>query len=257
MTGRAASAQASKWAPAAAGIAGLAVCAALLELTIRAGLISPLIVAPPTSLPAAFGKLWREGYLLQPFLATLGQAFAATLLAAAAGLPFGFLLWRRPALGEAYEAWLGAAFAAPIILLYPLFLVIFGRGYATTIFVGAIAAIIPIVLKTREGLLGVSPVLLNVGRSFHLSPQRLFFNITFPAAVPAIFTGIRLGVIYALVNIIGIEFLIDFGGLGRVVSEMYFRYEIPGMYAAIVLIVLVSLLFLSLLQRLELWLRPR
>ena len=63
--------------------------------------------------------------------------------------------------------------------------------------------------------------------------------------------------IYALVNIIGIEFLIDFGGLGRVVSEMYFRYEIPGMYAAIVLIVVVSLLFLSLLQRLELWLRPR
>jgi ABC-type nitrate/sulfonate/bicarbonate transport system permease component len=75
--------------------------------------------------------------------------------------------------------------------------------------------------------------------------------------VPGIFTGLRLGLIYALVNIIGMEFLIDFGGLGRIVSEMYFRFEIPGMYVAIVLIVLVSWTFLYVLSRLELWLRPR
>lgn len=245
------------WAAPVAGLIGLALFAISLEIVIRNDLVSALIVAPPSSMPTAFAKLWREGYLIEPFLATLGQAFAATALAATVGLPFGFLLWRRPVLGAAYEAWLGAAFAAPIILLYPLFLVIFGRGYATTIFVGFIAAVIPVILKTREGLLGVPPVLINVGRSFHLRTRKLFFKIVFPAAVPVIFTGIRLGVIYALVNIIGIEFLIDFGGLGRVVSEMYFRFEIPGMYAAILLIVLVSLLFLSLLQRLEFWLRPR
>ncbi len=254
---RAAYAAKRGWAAPAAGLAGLGLFSAALEMVIRHGLLSPLIVAPPSSLPAAFIKLWQEGYLLQPFFATLAQALAATVLAAAVGLPFGFLLWRRPSLAKAYVPWLGAAFAAPVILLYPLFLVIFGRGYATTVAVGFVAAVIPVILKTHAGLLGVPNVLLNVGRALHLSPRQLFFKITFPAAVPAIFTGMRLGVIYALVNIIGIEFLIDFGGLGRVVSEMYFRYEIPSMYAAIVLIVLASLLFLLLLQRLELWLRPR
>ena len=53
------------------------------------------------------------------------------------------------------------------------------------------------------------------------------------------------------------EFLIDFGGLGRIVSEMYFRFEIPGMYVSIILIVLVSWTFLAILSRLETWLRPR
>lgn len=245
------------WAATAAGLVGLSLFAALLEFTIRMGWISALIVAPPSSLPRAFAKLAAEGHLLQPFFATLAQAFCAAVLAAGVGLPLGFLLWRRPVLGQAYEPWLGAAFAAPLILLYPLFLVIFGRGYATTVVVGAIAALIPIVLKTREGLLGIPPVLINVGRSLHLSERQMLWKIAFPAAAPAAFTGMRLALIYALVNIIGIEFLIDFGGLGRVVSEMYFRYEIPAMYAAIVLIVVVSLLFLSALRRIESWWRPR
>ena len=240
-----------------AGLAGVAAVAVALEVTIRAGWISPLIIAPPSSLARAFAKLWGEGFVLQPFALTIGQAFAATAAAALVGIPWGFWLWRRPELGRAYEPWIGAAFAAPTILLFPLFLVIFGRGYATTIFVGFLAAVIPVVLKTREAFLGVPRVLLAVGRSFHLSEAALVRRIAFPAAVPAIFTGLRLGLIYALVNIIGMEFLIDFGGLGRIVSEMYFRYEIPAMYAAILLIVAVSWLFLAALARLETWLRPR
>lgn len=242
---------------ALAGLAGVAVVALALEFVVRAGWISPLIISPPSALPAAFGKLWQEGFIARPFALTIGQAFAATVAAALVGIPWGYWLWRRPVLGAAYEPWIGAAFAAPTILLFPLFLVLFGRGYTTTIFVGFLAAVIPVVLKTREAFLGIPRVLIDVGRSFHLSEAALVRRIAFPAAVPGIFVGLRLAIIYALVNIIGMEFLIDFGGLGRIVSEMYFRYEIPGMYAAILLIVAVSWMFLTTLARIETWLRPR
>jgi NitT/TauT family transport system permease protein len=238
------------------GLLGLALLAALLEAIVDCGLVSPFVLPPPSSLPAAFEKLWREDLLLQPITATLAQSFAATFLAALIGLPAGYLLWRRKLLGEAYEPWLGALFAAPIILLYPLFLVIFGRGYATTIFVGFVSGVIPVVLKTREGFLGVPAVLFHVGHSLHLSELQVIRKIALPAAAPSIFTGLRLALIYALVNIIGLEFLIDFGGLGRIVSDMYFRYEIPAMYAAILLVILVSLALLQVLRRLERWARP-
>lgn len=240
-----------------AGLCGITGAAVALELVVRAGWISPLIISPPSALPGAFDKLWDEGFIVRPFALTIGQTFAATTAAALVGIPWGYLLWRRPVLGAAYEPWIGAAFAAPTILLFPLFLVLFGRGYATTIFVGFLAAVIPVVLKTREAFLGIPRVLIDVGRSFHLSDAALVRRIAFPAAVPGIFTGLRLALIYAMVNIIGMEFLIDFGGLGRIVSEMYFRYEIPGMYAAILLIVAVSWMFLAALARLETWLRPR
>ena len=243
--------------PWIAGLIGVCVVAALVEAAVRLGWVSSLVLAPPSALPAAFARLWAEGLVAGPVGITLAQAFAATGAAAALGIPWGYLLWRKPVLGEAYTPWIGAAFAAPTVLLFPLFLVLFGRGYATTIFVGFIAAVIPITLKTGEAFAAVPKVLLDVGRSFNLSEGGLVRRVAFPAAVPGIFTGLRLGLIYALVNIIGMEFLIDFGGLGRIVSEMYFRFEIPGMYVAIVLIVLVSWTFLYVLSRLELWLRPR
>jgi NitT/TauT family transport system permease protein len=240
-----------------AGLAGLAVLAVLLEVAVRAGWVSHLVVAPPSALPSAFIRLWEEGLVAGPVGITLAQAFTATVAATAIGIPWGYLLWKKPVLGEAYTPWIGAAFAAPTVLLFPLFLVLFGRGYATTIFVGFIAAVIPITLKTREAFAAVPKVLLDVGRSFKLPERGLVRRVAFPAAVPGIFTGLRLGLIYALVNIIGMEFLIDFGGLGRIASEMYFRFEIPGMYVAIILIVLVSWTFLAVLSRLETWLRPR
>jgi NitT/TauT family transport system permease protein len=240
-----------------AGLAGLALIALLIEGAVRAGWISAFVVAPPSSLPAAFVSLWNEGFVAGPVGLTLAQALAASGAAAAIGIPWGYLLWRKPILGEAYTPWIGAAFAAPTVLLFPLFLVLFGRSYATTIFVGFLAAVIPITLKTREAFAAVPKVLLDVGRSFKLPESGLVRRVAFPAAVPGIFTGLRLGLIYALVNIIGMEFLIDFGGLGRIASEMYFRFEIPGMYVAILLIVLVSWTFLAILSHLETWLRPR
>ena len=74
--------------------------------------------------------------------------------------------------------------------------------------------------------------------------------------MPTIFTGIRIGVMYTLVNIVAIEYLIDFGGLGRIVSEMYFRFDTAGTYASIITVVLVSVLFYWGFGRIEKWLRP-
>lgn len=237
------------------GLAGLACVAAAMELAVRVGWLNPSVIAPPSSLPEAFGYLWREGEGLEAFLLTVAQAGAATAIAFVVGLPLGVLLWRRRTLRDAFEPWLAALFAAPLILLYPLFLVIFGRGYATSIFVGTVIAVVPIALKTREGLSAVPLVLINVGRTFGVSGAKLFRQVTLPAATPTIFSGVRLGMIYALVNIMGIEFLTDFGGLGRIVSDMYFQFRTPEMYAAIILIVIASALILFAVRRVERWLR--
>lgn len=238
------------------GLLGLAGVALVLEVLVRGGAVSPLIVAPPSEVILAVGPLFLEGGLGTALLTTLGEISAATAIAVAAGLPLGWLLHRHVTLGAAYENWLGAMFAAPMILLYPLFLVFFGRSYVTVVFMGVVTGIIPIIIHVRQGLDAVPQTLVDVGLSYNLDTRALFWKIMFPAAVPTIFTGIRLGIIYALVNIIGIEFLIDFGGLGRLVSDTYFRYDIPGMYASIVFIIVVSAALFWLLSRIEIWFRP-
>ena len=229
--------------PAVAGLCGLFVLSLAVEAAVAFGILSPLVFARPSHALAAVGAVQADQGLVQAFLVTLGQTFAATTLALLAGIPFGYFLYRQRTFGEAYEGWLAALFAAPIVLLYPLFLVIFGRGYVTLVLMGFIPAAIPIIMKTREGLLTIPKTFLNVGRSFKVTDRDMFWKIMLPAAVPSIFTGIRLGVMYGLVNIVAIEYLIDFGGLGRIVSEMYFRFEVPGTYASILFVILVSVLF--------------
>ena len=143
-----------------------------------------------------------------------------------------------------------------MVLMYPLFRVIFGRSAWTIIMMGFVAALPPVILKTIEGIPGTRKVLVNVGRSFNLTPSQQFWKILFPAALPTIFVGVRLGLIFALINIVGVEFLINYGGLGQLINDLAERYDLAGTYAAICFVILVSVLFFMTLEKAERWLRP-
>lgn len=234
----------------------LVVVAALLELGSRAGAIAPTALPAPSAIAAGLADLARNGELVGPALTTFGLMLASAACAAIAGIPLGIVLARAKTFGAAYEPWLGGLFASPLVLIYPVFLVVFHRTYAMVIVMSAITASLPIIIQTRLGMLHVPPVLRSVGRSFNLTPAQLFRLVELPAAVPAIVTGLRLAVIYALVSVIGLEFLIDFGGLGRIISDLYAQYDIPQMYAEIVVVVVLSAIVLWMLDRLERWLRP-
>src|SRR5207237_743384 len=136
------------------------------------------------------------------------------------------------------------------------FLVIFGRSATTIVMIGFAAGLAPVILKTIEGLAGTRKVLLNVGRSFKVTPSQQFWKILLPAALPSIFVGLRLGLIFAMINIVGVELLINFGGLGQLINELAERYDLPGTYGAILFVILTSILFFAATERLERWMRP-
>jgi NitT/TauT family transport system permease protein len=75
--------------------------------------------------------------------------------------------------------------------------------------------------------------------------------VLFPAAIPTIFVGIRLGLIFALINVVGVEFLINFGGLGQLINDLAERYDMPGTYATITFVILVSVVIFAALERVE------
>jgi NitT/TauT family transport system permease protein len=213
-------------------------------------------VPPPLEIAGSFGRIIREEQVWQRFLLTFYEALGASLLLTVVGIAIGVVLHRLRLLRLATETWIAAMASAPLVLMYPLFLVIFGRSALTIIMMGFVSALPPVILKTLEGLSGTRSVLINVGRSFKLTPSQLYWKILFPAALPTIFVGVRLGMIFALINIVGVEFLINFGGLGQLVNELAERYDLPGTYAAICFVILVSIVFFIATERIEKWLRP-
>jgi len=238
------------------GIACLVVLVALVEMLIKAGLINRFIVPLPSEIAKSFERIIVEEDVPSRFLLTCTEALVASVLLTAVGVTLGALLHRIKLLRLATETWIAAMASAPLVLMYPLFLVIFGRSAWTIIMIGFVAALPPVILKTLEGLAGTRQVLIDVGRSFNLTPSQQYWKILFPAALPNIFVGVRLGMIFALINIVGVEFLINFGGLGQLVNELAERYDLPGTYAAICFVILVSVVFFIVTERIERWLRP-
>ncbi len=238
------------------GAVSVIVALIAIEILLRIGLLNVYVMPLPSAILASLYRLVSQERLLQRFVLTFGEALAAGVVVTIVGVLAGFALYRFRLLRAATETWVAAFSAAPLVLAYPLFMVVFGRSALTIIMLGFLAGLAPVVLKTLEGLAGVRPTLLNVGRSFKLSPSALFWKVHFPAAVPTIFVGIRLSLIFALINVIGLEFLINFGGLGQLINELAERYDLPGTYAAIVFVILVSVVFFAAVGRAERWLRP-
>lgn len=256
MPANARGARVDRWGPMVLGLGSLLVAGGGLELMLRLGILNPFIIPPPSAVLASLLRVIVEESIPERFLLTAGEALIAGVMISVVGIAAGLLLSRVTLLRRAMETWVAAFAAAPVVLAYPLFLVIFGRSAWTIIMIGFVAGLAPVILKTLEGLSEVRRVLVNVGRAFKLTPWQQFWKIEFPAAMPTIFTGIRLGLVFALINIVGVEFLINFGGLGQLINDLAERYDLAGVYAAIFFVILVSVLFFTALERIERWLRP-
>jgi NitT/TauT family transport system permease protein len=242
--------------PAALGIGTVIAFLLGAELLIRAGVISRFIVPPPSEILGSFVRIITEEHIFARFMLTTSECLTASIMIAVIGIAGGVLIQRYKLLQMATETWIAALASAPFVLMYPLFMVIFGRNAWTIIMMGFVSGLPPVILKTIEGISGTRKVLVNVGRSFKLTPTQQFCKILFPAALPTIFVGLRLGLIFALINVFGTEFLINVGGLGQLIEDLAERYDLAGTYAAICFVILVSVVFFMALEKVERWLRP-
>ena len=244
-----------KIVPQLTGLAAIAVLLAIWQAAVVLGFVNPLVAPAPSDIASSFPTLITDEDLIQRFLQTFAEALVSAGLAVIVGTAIGWWLHAKRWAGLAFESWVASFAAAPLVLLYPLFLVFFGRHMGTIIVMSFLTALPSIVLKTKEGLDAIRRVLIDVGRSFRLTSPQLFWKIMLPAAVPTLCTGVRLGLVYALISVVAIEFLINFGGLGELIDDLAQRWEIPMMYGAICFVVLTSICFFYLTERLERWLR--
>ena len=132
---------AGRWVPVAFGIVVLAVFTIVIETLLRTGVLNRFIIPPPSDVFAAFPRLIMSEDILGHFLTTCRECFYAILLVALIGIPAGAVLHRARLLRAATESWIAALASAPLVLLYPLFLIVFGRSQAAIVTMGVIAGL--------------------------------------------------------------------------------------------------------------------
>jgi ABC-type nitrate/sulfonate/bicarbonate transport system permease component len=229
----------------------------ILELLVRASLVSALILSAPSTIAL---KIWEDvrGAEFWSGLGTSAMEFlVASAISLSLGILFGILFFRYRPFGSAVEPILLAFYAAPTILLYPVFLALFGLGSWAVVSMAVVFGSIPIMVNVSVGLAGVDPILIKLGRSLKATRFQMFWKIMVPAATPTIFAGFRLGLTYTLLGVIAVEFITFSGGLGKLVSWRYYIFDTEGLFAGIVFIVLIAVLMNHFLRRGEERIRRR
>src|SRR5215831_14779948 len=160
-------------------------------------------------------------------LADSMKAFVAALaIAVVLGLLIGFTLGLHRLSGDAMEPMLVALYSIPKITLYPIILLAFGIGISAKVAFGAIHGVIPVALFTLAAVRNIKPILIKTGRVLKLSPAVMVSAILFPAAVPEIFTGLRVGFSLTLIGTVLGEMFAAQRGLGYLLMNAISLYNI-------------------------------
>ncbi|MEV7181777.1 ABC transporter permease [Kitasatospora sp. NPDC093679] len=237
-----------------AGLGKTVAIAALLavwEAAPRLNLVDPTFLPPFSQVVDAWFGLLDSGQLATNTQASLTRSLSGFGLAVALGVPLGLLIgWYRPVanlLSPLLELFRNTAALA----LLPVFVLILGIGETSKISIVLYACIWPVLLNTISAVRTVDPTLLRLARSLNLSPFRLFQKVILPASVPTVFTGIRLAGAVSILVLVAAEMVGAKAGLGYLINASQFNFAIPQMYAGIVTISVIGVLFNQLLVALE------
>lgn len=229
----------------------LAALILLLEYVTRTGMVSYITLTSPTAMVSTLAELLRSGAIYNDFVQSTTSVFVAFIASVATGIPVGWILWRRQLLHQILDPYLVAWYALPIFAFYPMLIAIFGLNRTPIILIAYAMSVIAIVVNTANGFSQVQDVYSKVGRSLNLSRSKAFLHVYFPAAAPYIFTGLKLGFVYAIVGVLASEFILADAGLGYQVSFNYQNFATNEMYAVMLLIIIIAVAVNLFLLRIE------
>jgi NitT/TauT family transport system permease protein len=197
------------------------------------------LASPAATLRYAATLVTSERFL--PHLRDTLLAFvAAYALAAALGLAIGFWLGFHRLSGDVMEPIVVAIYSLPKVTLYPILLLAFGLGISAKIAFGTLHGVIPIILFTLSAVRNGRPILIKTGRVLKLGPLQMVRSILFPAALPEIFTGLRIGFSLTLIGTLLAEMFASQRGLGFLLMNGIGLHNVELIMAITLLIVVFA-----------------
>lgn len=220
-------------------LAIVAAFVAALEAACRTGLVPYTVVIPPSEMAISLVRLLRDGEVTGDLLMSFGNVLAAAGLSVVLGFAAGIVIHAWPALRAAVDPLLASYYAVPTFMFYPVFIILFGVGSASIIAIAVLLAIVAMITATLNGLDRIPPVLRKTARMMQMGPLQTAALVSLPAAIPHLFTGVKLSVAYAFIGVIASEFILSGAGIGYAIAYAYNNFNNQQMYALMLLIVVV------------------
>ena len=226
---------------------GTAVSVALLLVFLAAwqwgpGLLGvPTFIVPPLSMVAEEAvRMWHVSGLLTHTSITAAEVLAGFIIGSLLGAFIGYLLGMSPTTEFALSPYILALQIAPKVAFAPLFILWMGFTVYPKILVAILIVFFPVMVNVLTAIRTVDPDLINLARAFKATRAQIFWKIEFPASMPPLFAGLRIGSTLAVVGVVVGELVGGNLGLGYLLAFGEGQANTPMVFVAILMLTLVG-----------------
>lgn len=220
----------------------LALLTASWELAPRFGLIDARLLPPFSTVIAQLGEMLADGRVLGHLAVTAGEVALAFAIVAPLGVGIGLLLAESDYFGRTFKPFFYFLASVPKSVFLPAFILMFGIGFGQKVAFRVFQAIFVLVISTVAAVNSVEPELLKLARSYGASRTTIYREIYWPAMLPFIIEGMRLGVIFSITGVVFAEMYISRAGIGSQIASWGQTFQMPSLYAGVLLVSLLSIL---------------
>jgi NitT/TauT family transport system permease protein len=211
------------------------------QLMAISGLLYSDVVPPLQKIGASLMKLLSGGDFYWNLWVTGDEIVIGLVIGGLSGLVVGLIIGANDFIAKAFEPYLYYLGPTPKIIFFPVMIMWFGVGSGSKIAMGAVSCFFPIVLNVAAGMRQIDQVLIRVGQSFRANPWQMATKIYLPAMRHPVINGLRLGLGVALIGTLLAETKISNRGIGFLVIQAYSTFDMPRMYAILIVLFVVAI----------------
>jgi len=219
-----------------AGLISVITGLVLWEVLSRVVVANPLFLAAPTQIFAAVLSLSESGQLGHHIAVSALEFAVGYVIASIIGIGLGLAMASSETAKRICQPWISGLYATPTIALAPLFILWFGIGIWSKVLVVIFLVLFPVTINTEAGLRTTSARLIEMLRSFGATPRQIFFKVSLPSATPFILAGLKLGIGRGLIAVVVAELFGSRAGLGRLISQSADAFNMPELFAGVVVL---------------------
>lgn len=213
------------------------------EALARVGVIDTRFFPAPMEIFGRLAELLQDGTMLTATVITLRRVLIGFALAMIPGVLIGVIMGISRTTRLALGPLISALYPVPKIALVPAVLLVFGLGEESYYAVTFISVFFLVALNTLAGVLNLEQKYFDIARNNGAGRWDMLWTVAIPGALPSIFTGINLGLGFALTVVVGTELLVPMGGLGALMWQSYQIYDIATLYAGLIVVALLGWAF--------------
>ena len=224
---------------------------ALWEILSRTGIVNPRLLPPASDALTTLWELLQRASVRNDLAVTASEVLVAFILAVPCGLAIGFMIAENRYFAEVAKPLLFFAFSIPKSIFLPMFILVFGVGFAQKVGFGFFSTIFIVIMSTTAAVESVKPENLLVARSYGATPAQTIWRVYIPSMLPVLLETLRISMIFNLTGVMLAEMYASREGIGHLIANWGENFMMRQLLAGVLMVAAIAIAFNELVRWVE------